>query len=371
MPTRRAPTSASSSSYAHLSKADRAAYMARPTGISDRPLYSTLPIQDQVQPVIPARVQPVIPSSETLPEPLPVVDAIPLSESVAAPFSELISAPAIAAVAAPLLAPMTSLTLTPPPSSPRLSAIPSQPILDEPAISAPSVVAPPNSASDPEFLEYQRFLAFKADRDQHARVLRYAEQEKLAVAASSLPFERASSPHSSDTSFDSRKRTRSPPMSEPFVSWAPDSDTDSDTTAPPFLSVRGVPHTNSTTAISAPTPIAPRPSRSAPRLKPYSVAPSPAEPSPLPTAPPPSTTRVFDVEPISPFLQLPPLLLPSPLWLQHRPHRFSPHLFPPPWFSPQLLPLPHPPPRLPFPLFLQKGGSHRPGRLPFRRVLFH
>ena len=76
MPARRQP--ASSSSYAHLNKADRAAYMARSV-----PTYDTLPIQNQVQPIIPARQLPFstsISEADSLPEPLPISEPRPIAE---------------------------------------------------------------------------------------------------------------------------------------------------------------------------------------------------------------------------------------------------------------------------------------------------
>jgi hypothetical protein len=134
MPARRQP--ASSSSYAHLNKADRAAYMARSV-----PTYDTLPIQDQVQPIIPARQLPFstsISDADSLPEPLPISEPRPIAEPILAPSPVLAPAPTpeISAITAPLLAPMINLSLTPSPSSPGFSAIPSPPLVDEPIINS-------------------------------------------------------------------------------------------------------------------------------------------------------------------------------------------------------------------------------------------
>ena len=91
MPSRRQPTSAYSSSYAHMNKADRAAYMARSV-----PQYDTLPIQDQVQPIIPARHLPLqtsIAEADSLPEPLPISEPRPIAEPILAPSPVLAPAP--------------------------------------------------------------------------------------------------------------------------------------------------------------------------------------------------------------------------------------------------------------------------------------
>ena len=306
MPPRRQPTSKSSSSYDHLSKADRAAYMARAV-----PTYSTLPIQDQVQPIIPARALPFPPpisEAVSLPDPLPISEQSPLAEPFSAPSTIFAHTPApeIPVIAAPLLAPMVNLSLTAPLSSPNFSAISFPPIVDEPLVGLDSSGVLPTPPIDDDFLAYQRFLKFRADSTRHAQFLRFEEQER-SITSSLLrsSSDRPLSPHSSESSLDSRKRTRSPPAPEHFVRLASDSDSDSDTTAPPFIPLRAVPFTNSTHPLS--DSVAPRSSRVVPPLKAVPVAPSPAPPAGFPSLLlcPPSPS--VDSPPSSPWLDTPPM----------------------------------------------------------------